>query len=108
VSDRPTPPTPVATANDDRKSAIVIAKNPRGGRFGDVPDMTPEEHKRRGDAADAPRDEAADRREAAQTPARSRAGTGAAMATPRCRASRRRSMNHSAPSRHLPKQFTDD
>ena len=23
------------------------------GRFGDVPDMTPEEHKRRGDAADA-------------------------------------------------------
>ncbi len=22
------------------------------GRFGDVPDMTPEEHKRRGDAAD--------------------------------------------------------
>jgi hypothetical protein len=40
-------------ANDDRQSAIVTAKNPRRGRFGDVPDMTPEEHKRRGDAADA-------------------------------------------------------
>ena len=26
------------------KSAIVTAKNPRRGRFGDVPDMTPEEH----------------------------------------------------------------
>ena len=25
----------------------------RPGRFGDVPDMTPEEHQRRGDAADA-------------------------------------------------------
>ena len=46
--------TPVdATNGDDRKSAIVTAKNPRRGRFGDVPDMTPEEHKRRGDAADA-------------------------------------------------------
>jgi len=34
------------------ESAIVAAKNPhRRGRFGDVPDMTPEE--RRGDAADA-------------------------------------------------------
>jgi hypothetical protein len=31
-----------------RKSAIV-----RGKRFADVPDMTPEEHKRRGDGADA-------------------------------------------------------
>jgi hypothetical protein len=41
-------------ANDARKSAIVTAKSPhRRGRFGDVPDMTPEEHKRRGDAADA-------------------------------------------------------
>ena len=38
---------PVAATNgDDRKSAIVTAKNPRRrhGRFGDVPDMTPEEH----------------------------------------------------------------
>ena len=41
-----------APANDDRKSAIVTAKR-RPGRFGDVPDMTPEEHQRRGDAADA-------------------------------------------------------
>jgi hypothetical protein len=47
ASDVPTP------ANDDRKLAIVTAKNPHRGRFGDVPDMTPEEHKRRGDAADA-------------------------------------------------------
>jgi hypothetical protein len=39
--------------NGDRKSAIVTAKNLRRSRFGDVPDMTPEEHKRRGDAADA-------------------------------------------------------
>ena len=36
----------------DRKSAIVTAKR-RPGRFGDVPDMTLEEHQRRGDAADA-------------------------------------------------------
>ena len=35
----------------DRKSAIVTMK-PRRSRFGDVPDMTPEEHRRRGDAAD--------------------------------------------------------
>ena len=47
-------PVAAATDDDDRKSAIVTAKKPRrGSRFGDVPDMTPEEHKRRGDAADA-------------------------------------------------------
>ena len=34
------------------KSAIVTAKR-RPGRFGDAPDMTPEEHQRRGNAADA-------------------------------------------------------
>jgi hypothetical protein len=34
-----------------KPSSIVSAKNPRRGRFGDVPDMTPEEHERRGDAA---------------------------------------------------------
>ena len=48
------PPSPMPAAADaDRKSAIVTAKNPhrRHGRFGEVPDMTPEEHKRRGDAA---------------------------------------------------------
>ena len=40
-------------ANDDRKSAIVTAaRKPRLWRS-DVPDMTPEEHRRRGDAADA-------------------------------------------------------
>jgi hypothetical protein len=49
-------------ANDDRadpatssqrttKSAIVTIK--RKSRFGDAPDMTPEEHRRRGEAADA-------------------------------------------------------
>jgi hypothetical protein len=32
--------------------AIVTVKR-RPGRFGDVPDMTPEEHRRRGDAAEA-------------------------------------------------------
>jgi hypothetical protein len=45
------PATP-APANDDRKSAIVTAKR-RPGRFGDAPDLTPEEHRQRGDAADA-------------------------------------------------------
>ena len=46
-----------APANDDRKSAIVTARRP-GADSVDVPDMTPEEHRRRGDAADAtvPRD----------------------------------------------------
>jgi hypothetical protein len=39
-------------ANDDRQSSIVTVRRPRG-RFGDAPDLTPEEHKRRGDAADA-------------------------------------------------------
>jgi hypothetical protein len=38
----------------DEPAAIITAKNPhRRGRLGDVPDMTPEEHKHRGDAADA-------------------------------------------------------
>ena len=41
-----------APANDDRKSAIVTARK-RRSRFGDAPDLTPEEHRRRGDAADA-------------------------------------------------------
>ena len=44
--------TPAAVVASDEPSAIVTAKNPRRGRFADVPDMTPEEHKRRGDAAD--------------------------------------------------------
>jgi hypothetical protein len=46
---------PVAATNgDDRKSAIVTAKHRRRhGSVSDVPDMAPEEHKRRGDAADA-------------------------------------------------------
>jgi hypothetical protein len=43
----------VPSAATSEPATIVTAKNPRRGRFGDVPDMTPEEHKRRGDAADA-------------------------------------------------------
>jgi hypothetical protein len=46
------PETTPATANDDRKSAIVTAKR-RRERFGDAPDLTPEEHHRRGEAVDA-------------------------------------------------------
>jgi hypothetical protein len=38
--------------NDDRKSSIVTVRK-RGRRFADVPDMTPEEHRRVGDLADA-------------------------------------------------------
>jgi hypothetical protein len=38
-------------ANDDQKSAIVTIK--RKSRFGDAPDLTPEELQRRGEAADA-------------------------------------------------------
>ena len=38
-------------ADEDRKPAIVTAKNPH--RRGRLPEMTPEEHQRRGDAADA-------------------------------------------------------
>ena len=47
--------TAEAAPDDPPKSAIVTAKNPhrRHGRFGDVPDMTPEELQRRRDAADA-------------------------------------------------------
>jgi hypothetical protein len=45
-------PAPPAPTSDDRKSVIVTAKR-RRSRFGDVPDVTPEEHRQRGDAADA-------------------------------------------------------
>ena len=57
--DEPEPTAP-PSANDDAptnpvaaaaKSAIVTLK--RKSRFGDAPDLTPEEHKRRGNAADA-------------------------------------------------------
>jgi hypothetical protein len=45
-------------ANDNgqeqpRRSAIVTPKGKRTSIFGDVLDVTPEEHQRRGDAADA-------------------------------------------------------
>jgi hypothetical protein len=45
-------PPPEATGPEPRKSAIVTARRP-GKRYTSVPDMTPEEHKRRGDGADA-------------------------------------------------------
>ena len=45
------PGTTPAPANDDRKPAIVTVKKRRRSRFGDVPDMAPEEHRRRGEAA---------------------------------------------------------
>ncbi len=51
TSDEPKP-APAAPASSDRKAAIVTIKRP-GKRYADIPDMTPEEHKRRGDAADA-------------------------------------------------------
>ena len=38
--------------DDPPKSAIVTVKR-RPGRFGDAPDLTPEEHRQRGNAADA-------------------------------------------------------
>jgi hypothetical protein len=45
-------PDPAPLPIDGKKSAIVTARKP-GKRFGDVPDLPPEEHQRRGDAADA-------------------------------------------------------
>jgi hypothetical protein len=62
-ADAVAPPQEPAPGNDHRpetstsmddppKSAIVTVKR-RPGRFGDVPDMTPEEHRQGGDAADA-------------------------------------------------------
>jgi hypothetical protein len=44
-------PDPAPLPTDGQKSAIVTVK--REGRFGEVPDLPPEEHRRRGDAADA-------------------------------------------------------
>ena len=46
----PKPVTTPSVANDDRKPGIVTIR--RKSRFGEVPDMTPEEHQRRGEAAD--------------------------------------------------------
>src|SRR5690242_16678109 len=41
-----------ATSAEVRASAIVTVKG-KPGRFGEAPDMSSEEHRRRGDAADA-------------------------------------------------------
>jgi hypothetical protein len=49
---RAAPAVTAPPANDDRKSSIVTVRR-RGRRFPDVPDMTPEEHRRVGDLADA-------------------------------------------------------
>jgi hypothetical protein len=48
----PGPAVTAPPANDDRKSSIVTVRR-RGRRFADLPDMTPEEHRRVGDLADA-------------------------------------------------------
>jgi hypothetical protein len=45
-------PDPAPLPTDGQKSSIVTIRR-RGKRFADVPDMTPEEHKRRGDGAAA-------------------------------------------------------
>jgi hypothetical protein len=45
-------PSRRSSAARARPSVIVTARKP-GKRYADVPDMTPEEHRRRGDAADA-------------------------------------------------------
>jgi hypothetical protein len=44
----PSSGTTGSPANDDRKPAIVTVKR-RRSRFGDVPDMAPEEHRLRGE-----------------------------------------------------------
>ena len=46
-------PSRVEHEVSEQRPVIVAARNPRRGRFGDVPDMTPEEHQQRGDAAEA-------------------------------------------------------
>ena len=48
---RPTP-EPALRSTGEKRAAIVTVRR-RGKRFADVPDMTPEEHRRRGEAADA-------------------------------------------------------
>jgi hypothetical protein len=42
---------PATWDSDNHKAAIVTARRPGARSFGAVPDMTPEEHRRRGDAA---------------------------------------------------------
>jgi hypothetical protein len=49
---RAVPPVTAPPANDDRRSSIVTIRR-RGRHFPDVPDVTPEEHRRVGDLADA-------------------------------------------------------
>jgi hypothetical protein len=50
---KPSPPPP---ANDDEKpppkQPAILTTRPKRGQFGEVEDLTPEEHQRRGDAAD--------------------------------------------------------
>jgi hypothetical protein len=46
----PANPAPITPANEASKSAIVTSR--RRSRFGDAPDLTPEELQRRRDAAD--------------------------------------------------------
>ena len=56
VTKRGTKRLPAAKADATQTRTASRRSSPQAkasGRFGDVPDMTPEEHKRRGDAADA-------------------------------------------------------
>ena len=46
-------PRPHNRAGRCAPSSVIVTAKRRLGRFGDVPDMTLEEHQRRGDAADA-------------------------------------------------------
>ena len=50
---KPNPPPP---ANDDEKPSpkqpAIVSNRPKGGRSGELGDLTPEELQRRGDAAD--------------------------------------------------------
>jgi hypothetical protein len=51
---KPNPPPP---DNDDEKPSpkqpAIVTSRPKRGRFGEVEDLTPEEHQQRGDAVDA-------------------------------------------------------
>jgi hypothetical protein len=42
-----------STSIDDVRKPVIVTVKRWSSRFGDVPDMTLEEHRRRGDAADA-------------------------------------------------------
>ena len=51
-SQRASASTPTTSANDDDRKSVIVTVKRRRSRFGDVPDMTLEEHRRRGEVAD--------------------------------------------------------